>query len=128
MILPADPVTSSPEASNHHDQVIEATPLLSEQAVLAMTLIDALPAISLELLEEWLPICADLVNRIHDQGRREHCKRHFWETLMDGSMDSERSQVCVAWWSTQGGRETLLYGFEASGDALMSGALDGPKL
>ena len=128
VVLPADPVTSSPEASNDHDQVIENIPPLSEQAVLVMTLIDALPAISLELLEECLPICADLVNRIHSHEMREHCKHHFWETLMNGSMDSERSQICVAWWSTQGGRETLLYGFEASDNAMMSGALEASKL
>ena len=127
-VLPADPVASDPEASNHHDQVIAATPQLSEQAVLVETLIDALPAIALDLLEEWLPICADLIKRIQDQGMREQCRQHLWETMMNGSMDSERSQTCVAWWTTRGGRETLLYGYEAPGPAMMSGALNGPKL
>lgn len=84
-------------------------PQLSEQAVLVSTLTDALPHLSLGLLEEWLPIVAMLLNHVMDPAVRDHCKRHFWDTLVGGEMDPERSQVCVVWWTSRGGREIVLY-------------------
>lgn len=57
-----------------------------------------------------------MVNRIPDTAMREHCKKAFWETLVGGEMDPERSQICVAWWTGKGGREMLLYGIEVRGD------------
>lgn len=83
---------------------------LSEQAVLTLTLLDALPFLPIDLLEEWLPISADLVHRISDETMREECKKRLWDILISGEMDPDRSNVCVAWWSTHGGREFVLYG------------------
>lgn len=60
---------------------------LSEQAVIVLTIIDILTQLSLELLDEWLPLAADVVNTIDDAAMREHCKEHFWLTLVDGAMD-----------------------------------------
>lgn len=97
-------------------------PALSEQAVLALTLIDALPYLPIALLDEWLPLCAELLNQIHDDEMREVAKRRFWEVLVSGEMDPERSVVAVNWWSTMGGRERVLYGRE-EGVGWMSGAL-----
>ena len=98
---------------------------LSEQAVLTLTVLDTLPQLSLDLLDEWLPIAADMVNRIDDDGMREHCKDHFWHVLVGGEMDPDRSELCHAWWSTGGGREMVLFGREMTSepDTTMSGAL-----
>lgn len=106
-------------------QSMDNSPPLSEQAVLLLTLLDALPYVTLDVLGIWLPISADLLNVIQDGPMREHCKARFWELLEGGEMDVERSAVCVAWWSSRGGRERVLFGrekFEERGP-FMSGAL-----
>lgn len=95
------------------------TQQLSEQTVLVLTLLDSLPYLPLALLEEWLPLAAELVHVILDQRMREMCKARFWEVMISGEMDPERSQVCVMWWGTRGGREMVLFGPQA----MMSGAL-----
>lgn len=97
-------------------------PSLSEQAVLLLTLLDALPNLPLGTLEEWLPLAADLLNIIEDRATREHCKARFWDVLESGEMDVERSAVCVEWWSTRGGREKVLFGDLERGP-FMSGGL-----
>lgn len=93
---------------------------------------DALPGLAHDLVEEWLPITASLINRISDDGMREYCKKHFWDVLVGGEMDPERSQICVTWWTSRGGREMLLYGDEmlvksAREQDLMSGGLGDGK-
>ncbi|KAG4438848.1 hypothetical protein IFR05_005688 [Cadophora sp. M221] len=98
---------------------------LSEQAVLLLTLLDALPNVTMAVLEVWLPLAADLLNVIPDLSMKEHCRRRFWEVLEGGEMDVERSAVCVAWWGTRGGRERVLFG-EAEGGPFMSGGLGAP--
>ena len=100
-------------------------PALSEQAVLVLTLLDALPFLPIILLEEWLPLCAELMNVIEYDDMRDVTKRRFWEVLVSGEMDSERSGVAVAWWTSKGGIEAVLYGRGrlADGDKMMSGAL-----
>ncbi|CAN9257187.1 unnamed protein product [Alternaria sp. RS040] len=97
-------------------------PALSEQAVLALTLIDALPFLPIYLLEEWLPLCAELLNQINDDEMRENVKARYWEVLISGETDAERSGVAVNWWTTRGGRERVLYGREEDYN-MMSGAL-----
>lgn len=102
---------------------------LSEQAVLLLTLLDALPHLPLGVLEEWLPLAADLLNAVPDRGMREHCRARFWEVLESGEMDVERSAVCVWWWGSRGGRDRVLFGGRGGGDGdgnggpFMSGAL-----
>lgn len=100
----------------------DSEPPLSEQAVLLLTLLDALPNLAIPVLEEWLPLTADLLNAVRDGRMKEHCKARFWEVLESGEMDVERSAICVAWWSTKGGREMVLYG-DVKGGPFMSGAL-----
>jgi hypothetical protein len=85
-------------------------PLLSEQAHLALALLDALPFLSVALLEEWLPIAARLVNQIRDVAMADLCRERFWEKLVSGEMDVERSQLCVMWWTSRGGRDLVLFG------------------
>lgn len=99
-------------------------PALSEQAVLALTLIDALPYLPIPLLEEWMPLCADLLNQVNDDDMRETIKARYWEVFVSGEMDAERSGAAVTWWTTRGGREQVLFGRESLVDfGMMSGAL-----
>lgn len=114
------PINSSELGSAPQSSV----PDLSEQAVLILTLVDAFPCLSLALLEEWLPLTAEATQMIADPAMREYCKKHFWEVLVGGEMDPERSQICVRWWTSRGGRESLLYGDGVPDDGyVMSGGL-----
>ncbi|KAH6625559.1 hypothetical protein C7974DRAFT_463988 [Boeremia exigua] len=99
-------------------------PPLSEQAVLALALVDALPYVDPGVLGEWLPLVAGLVSGIEDSGMRGAVQERVWEVLV-GEMDAERGGVAVGWWTTGGGREAVLFGREdaGSGEVLMSGAL-----
>lgn len=100
-------------------------PVLSEQAVLLLTLLDALPNLPLGILEHWLPLAADLLNVVPDRVMKEHCRARFWEVLESGEMDVERSAICVGWWGSRGGRERVLFGDQGQieGGPFMSGAL-----
>lgn len=117
--LPPDETTLALQGSD------APPPPLSEQAVLALTLLDALPYLTIPLLEEWMPLCAELLNRIDDGMMREAVKARFWEVLISGEMDPERSGAAVAWWTTRRGREMVLFGREGEEDesVMMSGAL-----
>jgi hypothetical protein len=117
--LPPDEVTLALQGSD------APPPALSEQAVLALTLLDSFPYLPIDLLVDWMPLCAELLNAVEDDSMREAIKARYWEVLVGGEMDPERSEAAVAWWGTRGGRETVLYGRERERDGLkmMSGAL-----
>jgi hypothetical protein len=117
--LPPDETTLALQGSD------APPPALSEQAILALTLIDSLPVLPISLLVEWMPLCGDLLNIIIDDSMREVVKARFWEVLVSGEMDAERSGVAVAWWGTRGGRDLVLFGRESERAAskMMSGAL-----
>ena len=83
---------------------------LSEQAVLVLTLIDALPFLPIEILEEWLSLTADSLGLIQEQDILQTCRQRFWDVLSNGEMDVERAAICVAWWTGRGGRDMVLYG------------------
>ena len=121
-----------------HDRAVRASPSplpeirtdkegppLSEQAVLVMTIIDSLCFLNLPVLEEWLPLTAELVAQITDSSMRQRCQERFWESLSSGEMDVERAGLSVAWWTSRGGREMVLFGDEqpTEDEYLMSGAL-----
>ena len=127
-------------ATNAHTAPLPSTdgkqdsyPPVSEQAVLTLALIDCLHFLPVEDLEEWLPMTARLVNMIHDSGIRGHCVDRFWDALCSGEMDVDRAYYCVTWWSTKGGREMVLFGYDQGVVAefgnqngpFMSGALGG---
>ncbi|RFU30245.1 hypothetical protein B7463_g6081, partial [Scytalidium lignicola] len=104
----------------------ENQPPLSEQAILMLTLLDALVTLPLPVLEEWLDLSAELLDKIQDPAQREFCKFRFWEVLESGEMDVERAAVCVSWWTTKGGRDAVLYGKTRTDPGpFMSGALGG---
>ncbi|CAG8980650.1 hypothetical protein HYALB_00013061 [Hymenoscyphus albidus] len=119
---PTTPLPPSVSIKRQADAQIQNSPPLSEQAILLLTLLDALPNLPLGLLQEWLPLSANLLNAIADPAMREHCKKRFWELLESGEMDIERSSVCVAWWGSRGGREMVLFGRGDEGP-FMSGGL-----
>ena len=99
-------------------------PTLSEQAVLVMALIDCLCFLHPALLEEWLPLGASLVSQMEDAKMRRECQDRFWEAVSSGEMDVERAALCVAWWSSRGGREQVFSSNEPlQDDYIMSGAL-----
>lgn len=117
--LPPDEMTLALQGSD------APPPPLSEQAVLAMTLLDALPFLPIPLLEEWMPLSVGLLNQIDDDMMREAVKARYWEVLVSGELDPERSGLAASWWSTGGGRDLILFGRESERDGLkiMSGAL-----
>ena len=99
-------------------------PALTEQTVLVLTLIDSLPVLHVDQLEDWLPLTAEALNTIQDATQRQICRRRFWEVLSNGDMDVNRSELCVAWWGTRGGREIVLHGREPQQEGpFMSGGL-----
>ena len=116
-VTPIPPDPQSPEAA------LEVPIPLSEQATVILAILDTLTQIPSDLLIEWLPVAANMVNNIADMWMREHCKDHFWQVLVGGELDPERSRVCQAWWSTGGGRDLVLYGQGEDVEETMSGAI-----
>jgi hypothetical protein len=102
----------APLQSLPHQQAFQADaePPMSEQSALVLTLIDALPSLSVPALEEWLPLTADAMNAIRQEDFKAACRGRFWEVLNNGEMDIARAQSCVMWWTTRGGREMVLNG------------------
>ncbi|KAL4789961.1 hypothetical protein BDV19DRAFT_351811 [Aspergillus venezuelensis] len=136
--LPPSQQFQPPSSSNPDpDMAVENPVPLSEQAVLALALIDSLCFLRVDDLREWLPLTANLVNAISAAEMRSVVVERFWDALSSGEMDVERASYCVAWWSTLGGREMILYGGEGAvnqGDeqsgegekgAFMSGGIGG---
>ena len=107
----------------------------SEHATLTLALIDCLPALAADLLTQWLPLVAELIEpdgqsaRLANGAERIACVERFWEMLSSGEMDFERSAICAGWWSTGGGREIVLgdQGTNAREEYMMSGALSSPR-
>lgn len=114
-VLPATP--------NTEDQA--AAPPMSEQSALVLTLIDALPYLSLPILEDWMGMAAISLHEIPAPTLKDVAKHRFWELLGSGEMDVERAAIGVAWWGTKGGRELVLFGPNRGNgqEPLMSGAL-----
>lgn len=112
-ILPADP-----------DIPVETNDSLSEKSVCLLSIIDCLSLIPVPLLEEWLPLTADLLYKVQSQIQRQQCQHRLWETLSNGEMDVDRAAACVAWWTSRGGREHVMFGAPPEDqEYTMSGAL-----
>lgn len=73
-----------------------------------LALVDALPALPVPLLDEWLPQLADVFDCC-DGTTRELCRNRLWD-VFSGEMDTERAEFCLTWWETRGGRERLFEG------------------
>ena len=99
-------------------------PPLSERAVLVLSLIDAMPFLPLDQLEDWLPVVAESISMTKDANQSHICRQRFWDVLSNGEMDVDRAALCVAWWNTRGGRDMVLFGGnDQSAGPYMSGAL-----
>ncbi|KAK4040924.1 hypothetical protein C8A01DRAFT_35098 [Parachaetomium inaequale] len=83
---------------------------VSEQSVLVLTLVDALPFLGVGIFEEWMGLVAAAVGEVVGERLREGVRRRFWEVLVSGEMDVERAAIAAAWWGTKGGREAVLFG------------------
>jgi hypothetical protein len=100
--------------------------VISEQAALVLTLIDALPFLSLPIVEDWMTLTAKTMHHIADPAMRELARGRFWDVLVSGEMDVERAALGVAWWGTKGGRELVLLGVsgpDSQEKPMMSGAI-----
>ncbi|KAI4596544.1 hypothetical protein KJ359_005300 [Pestalotiopsis sp. 9143b] len=131
----AAPTSPSPMASQQPPENQVQQPPLSEQSTLVLALIDSLPFLPLQIVDEWLSRTAEAMNTIADAGMREVARKRFWDVLVSGEMDVERAAIGVAWWGTGGGREMVLLNAPRVRDKqeeyMMSGALGGkaaPKL
>ncbi|KAL2271755.1 hypothetical protein VTJ83DRAFT_1126 [Remersonia thermophila] len=97
---PAPPPPPPPSSSSATAATTE--PLVSEQSTLILTLVDALPHLRIDLLEDWMALAAAAVHAVADPVLREAVQRRFWEVLVSGEMDVERAAVAAAWWGTKG--------------------------
>ncbi|KAJ5155273.1 hypothetical protein N7492_008076 [Penicillium capsulatum] len=111
----ASPAPITPTRQNNSNSNLGNEPPLSAQAVLTLALIDSLSFLRVDDLKEWLPLTAELINMIPDRGMRHVCIDRFWRALSGGEMDVDRAHCCVEWWSTQGGRELVLFGAGPAG-------------
>jgi len=102
------PLTNMTKQFSPHGVKTNMDTLLSEKAVLTMAIIDCLPFVDLRLLEECLLFLPELINSLADRKMQQECTKHLWETMTSNLMDADRSQLCTAWWTTNGGREALL--------------------
>ncbi|KIW62929.1 hypothetical protein PV04_09817 [Phialophora macrospora] len=106
------------------DLALENSEPLSEKAVLLLSIIDCLSSLPVVLLDEWLPLTAELLHKVGHAGQRQQCQHRLWDTISNGDMDVERAALCVAWWTSRGGREHVMFGERPEDqDYTMSGAL-----
>ncbi|KAL8796370.1 MAG: hypothetical protein Q9195_001277 [Heterodermia aff. obscurata] len=113
LIPPSVPTSETPQQ-----------PALSEQSVLVLALIDALPFLPVIDLEVWLPIVARSLQIIQSDAMLQACRQRFWEVLSSGELDVERAEVCVAWWNTEGGRDSVLFGSKVTSGPVTSGSVN----
>ena len=106
------------------DLPIEGSEPLSEKVVLLLSIIDCLSFLSVPLLEEWLPLTTEQLHKISNPRHKHQCQQRLWETLSSGEMDVDRAAACVAWWTSRGGREHVMFGAPPEEqEYMMSGAL-----
>ncbi|KAI9830080.1 MAG: hypothetical protein M1826_005073 [Phylliscum demangeonii] len=89
-----------------------------QAATLILAIIDSLPFLAPALLDQWLPLAAELIHisTLHHPPTADLCRRRFWDVLSSGEMDVARAERCVVWWGTRGGREMVLFGAGAKED------------
>jgi hypothetical protein len=78
------------------------SPPASERSVLTLTILDSLPFLPRRVLNEWLPLADDLVQRISPGPMQEECRARLWQIIADGEMDPDKALVTVSWWSGSG--------------------------
>lgn len=123
-LIQQDAGRPDPSVSEENRTLFEQRPI-SEQSVLVLTLIDALPVLPIDQLEDWLPIVAESLSMIKDADQLHTCRQRLWDVLSNGEMDVDRAALSVAWWVTRGGRDMVLFGRNNQAEGpFMSGALE----
>ena len=123
ILIQQDTRSPAPPRSENGPTYLEEPPL-SEYAVLVLTLIDALPFLPIDQLEDWLPLVADSLHVMRDANQLHACRQRFWDVISNGEMDVDRAALCVAWWGTRGGRDMVIFGRNLRAEGpFMSGAL-----
>ena len=118
-----DPPAPSPVEASMTPTAFQQPPL-SESATLVLTLVDALPFLPIDQLEDWLPVVAQSLSMFQDATESHMCRQRFWDVLSNGEMDVDRAALCVAWWDTRGGRDMVLFAKDHQAEGpFMSGAL-----
>ena len=99
-------------------------PILSEQSACQLALIDSLPMLPADQLEDWLPLVAEGMSLVQDPVQSQICEQRFWAVISNGEMDVDRAALCVSWWGTRGGRELITGGDQVEQEGpLVGGAL-----
>lgn len=80
---------------------------LSERSILVLSLIDSLPFLPLDQLEDNLPTTATALSSISDSIQAEVCRQRFRDVMSNGEMDVARSSLCLMWWGTLGGAQMV---------------------
>lgn len=115
--------TPLPKITQHMNPAIQQD-VASEQSVLIMTLIDALPFLPLDQLEDWLPLVAESLKYASDPLQLYACRQRFWEVLSNGEMDVAHASLCLTWWGSRGGIDMVMNGTSLKEEGpFMSGAL-----
>ena len=104
----ANATTSIVHPVRHQHNFVDTQLHLSEQASFELAMIDSLPFLPIDLLEDWLLIVAESLTFVHDPIQAEICRNRIWEVMTEGEMDVDRASHCFSWWATQGGREAVL--------------------
>ncbi|CRG90503.1 hypothetical protein PISL3812_07547 [Talaromyces islandicus] len=124
--LQASSTILPPSTQSAEENALETPPSHSERSGIILAIIDSLPFLRVEDLEDFLPLTARLINSAAEEPKeiRATCIERFWDVLSGGEMDVDRANFCVTWWCTRGGRELLLFGEQpVSEEPLMSGAV-----
>lgn len=125
--LQASSTILPPSTQSAEENALETPPSHSERSGIILAIIDSLPFLRVEDLEEFLPLTARLINNNAEEPQdiRATCIERFWDVLSGGEMDVDRANFCVTWWCTRGGRELTLFGEQqpVSEEPLMSGAV-----
>lgn len=101
------------------DHSIENASTSSELSTIVLAMVDALPLLPTQQLEALLPVIASSLGVIENSSQVQICKQRFWEILTNGEMGVSRAAICLEWWTSRGGRESVM----GPGAASMSGAL-----
>lgn len=96
------PITMHPKMPPVED------PQLSERATMLLTIIDSLPALPPNALEEWLPLAGNALQLVKDSTANEMCRKRIWDVLSNGEMDVPRAEVALVWWNDRGGRSLVI--------------------
>ncbi|KAI0180166.1 peroxin 8 [Hypoxylon sp. FL1284] len=101
-------------------------PVVSEQTALVLALLDALPYLAPQALDEWLARASDAVHAVRDPAMRDVARARLWDVLAGAEMDVDRAARAVAWWGGAAAGRNMVPRDDSDSSFLMSGALPPP--